>query len=100
MDIPVEWHKEVSHAYTPLRILGKGAFASVVLARDKTSNKKVVIKVIGSSSTASRGDRETSVKYAHREVDILRHLDHPNIMKVRVLRKLCPARVHISTYST
>jgi len=82
MNVPSEWSKEVADTYNPVRILGKGAFASVVLAKDKTTNEKVAVKVIGSPPSAGSDEREKSLKYARREVEILRKLDHPNIVKV------------------
>ena len=43
--IPSEWSKEISEKYDPIRILGKGGFASVTLARRKDSEELVAIKV-------------------------------------------------------
>lgn len=43
--IPSEWSKEISDKYAPIRILGKGGFASVTLARRKDSEELVAIKV-------------------------------------------------------
>jgi serine/threonine protein kinase len=76
LPIPKEWPKEVSDNFDPVRVLGKGGFASVILARDKTNSKALVaMKIVG-------GDDSFQRAYAHREMDILRELDHPNIMKV------------------
>ncbi|OEU17491.1 kinase-like protein [Fragilariopsis cylindrus CCMP1102] len=85
MEIPKEWPTEVSNIYSPIRVLGKGGFASVVLARDKNDSKtKVAVKVVGSSSE-DVGNVEAEKKtaaYAQREIEILRRLDHENIVKV------------------
>ena len=86
MEIPKEWPTEVSNIYSPIRVLGKGGFASVVLARDKNDSKtKVAVKVVGSSSEVVgnvEAEKRTAA-YAQREIEILRRLDHENIVKVR-----------------
>jgi serine/threonine protein kinase len=81
MPVPKEWPKEVAELYTPIRVLGQGGFASVVLAREKANDQRtmVAMKVVGQSKDKSR---QQSLTYAHREVDVLKELSHPNIMKV------------------
>ena len=81
---PPQWPAEVCKLYEPVRTLGVGGFASVMLARkinpnpeDKDDEKLVAIKVAG-SKYVTRQD----VGYAHREIDILKELNHPNIMKL------------------
>lgn len=78
--IPPEWPPDVVDKYTPIRILGKGGFASVILAKENQNpNHMVAIKLVGNT-----GKKELT--YAHREVDILQELSakgpHPNIMQV------------------
>lgn len=82
MEIPREWSKEVSDAYTPVLVLGRGAFASVVLGKDKKTKERVAIKVVGSRPDADKDEKAKALKYAHREISILQQLEHPNIMKV------------------
>ncbi|KAG7347449.1 protein kinase GAF family protein [Nitzschia inconspicua] len=78
--VPKEWPKAVAEQYDPVRVLGRGGFASVVLAREKGESKRLVaMKVVGQSKDKSRLQ---SLTYAHREIDILQELSHPNIMKV------------------
>eukprot|EP00980_Cylindrotheca_fusiformis_P016452 scaffold4902_cov115-Cylindrotheca_fusiformis.AAC.13 len=77
--IPKEWPPEVRKSYEPVRVLGEGGFASVILARQKenktnASSSLVAIKICSGTSN--------NLAYTHREVDILRELNHPNIMKV------------------
>ena len=86
---PSQWPQQVVDQYEPVRILGKGGFGSVILAKKKvtenTENNEVqqqqqqlvAMKVVGSKDSS-----KTDHGYAHREVDILRELSHPNIMKV------------------
>jgi serine/threonine protein kinase len=84
MEAPAHWPAEVVRTYAPIKPLGKGGFGSVVLARKKKQNEsgsnqddEVAIKVVGSENVTKqeRG-------YAHREIDILKELDHPNIMRL------------------
>eukprot|EP00980_Cylindrotheca_fusiformis_P018439 scaffold6081_cov101-Cylindrotheca_fusiformis.AAC.2 len=76
-----EWPRKVSQAYEPVKFLGKGGFGCVLLARPKTPKKNdddddelVAIKIVDGM--------ENDIAYEHREVDILRALHHPNIMRV------------------
>eukprot|EP00536_Pseudo-nitzschia_multiseries_P016742 jgi/Psemu1/263847/estExt_Genewise1Plus.C_12170009 len=101
MDTPTEWPREVQEAYDPIRILGKGGFASVVLARDKNKDKnnykdskgtnKVAVKVVGCDSTSStdydgatvtEAARHQAIMYARREIEILQELKHTNIVRL------------------
>jgi serine/threonine protein kinase len=83
--VPEQWPPEVADLYEPLRELGRGGFASVVLARRRKSrsdvnNEKdnlVAIKVAGSRQVTNQ-----EVGYAHREIEILQELLHPNIMRL------------------
>ncbi|KAL3928750.1 MAG: hypothetical protein SGARI_004942, partial [Bacillariaceae sp.] len=83
--VPKEWPPEVAELYSPVRILGRGGFASVVLAKDKrdcdNNNKTqlVAMKVVGKNKDKTR---QQQLNYAHREIDVLKELSHPNIMKV------------------
>jgi len=80
VSVPDQWPKEVSDKYEPVRSLGKGGFASVMLGKRKDPTAKpkfAAIKVVGSKDVTRQ-----EVGYAHREIDILSELNHPNIMKV------------------
>jgi serine/threonine protein kinase len=81
MKAPSQWPKDLSDTYEPVRDLGSGAFGSVVLARSKqddgASSKFVAVKVVGSATYDMK-----DIEYAHREIDILKELDHPNIVKL------------------
>jgi serine/threonine protein kinase len=98
--IPAAWPSEVRERYEPVRTLGKGGFASVILAKDlkydsKNKNKDcqfVAMKVVGGgagvhgaaggASTVANSAYAATTTYAHREIDILREISHPNIMTV------------------
>ncbi|CAB9512216.1 IPL1-related protein kinase 2 [Seminavis robusta] len=76
--VPPQWPPAVAEAYEPLGQLGKGGFASVLLARRKTDhNDLVAMKVVGSPDATKQEHA-----YAHREIEILKELQHPHIMKV------------------
>lgn len=81
MAVPEQWPEEVANRFVPIRNLGSGGFGSVVLAERKQPEvdkpKFVAIKVVGDESVTTQ-----QVGYAHREVDILTELNHPNIVKV------------------
>lgn len=73
--IPAQWPDAVKETYDPIRMLGKGGFASVMLAKHKQTDQLAAIKITKAGSKMEKG-------YAHRELDILRELDHPNVMRV------------------
>ena len=105
MEPPNEWPSEIQESYDPIRILGKGGFASVVLARTKptasttedpisdetrTDTQKVAIKVVGGihetdihlTARHIRQQRDRAVLYARREIEILKHVSHHNIVRL------------------
>lgn len=74
------WPKEVIERYEPVRRLGRGAFATVVLAKRKSGNEGsdaelVAIKMV-------KAETNTQNHYVHREMYILQELNHPNIVKL------------------
>lgn len=85
MEAPKEWPKEISESYDPIRKLGTGGFASVILARQKKQptdddantciSKKVAIKVVG-------GSDGTSFLYARREIELLQQIRHCGIVQL------------------
>ncbi|GAX12052.1 hypothetical protein FisN_8Lh154 [Fistulifera solaris] len=72
---PHEWPDEVVQQYEAIRPVGKGGFASVVLAKHKDTGHKVAMKIVVSTNRQQMG-------YCNRELDILKELHHPNIMKL------------------
>jgi serine/threonine protein kinase len=78
--VPSQWPPEVGEIYDSVRELGRGGFASVMLARKKAAATNgqekdglVAMKVVGGKYPTRQ-----EVGYAHREIDILRELRHPN----------------------
>lgn len=90
METPKEWPREISDSYNPIRVLGTGGFASVVLARRKDkpefghanacTPKKVAIKVVGSSEGS--GNDGAAFLYARREMEILQQIHHCGIVEL------------------
>jgi serine/threonine protein kinase len=81
--VPKQWTDDVIRQYEPIKELGRGGFAVVMLARNKTTKFEntsegfVAMKIVGSqrASVQERG-------YAFREIEILKELSHPNIVKI------------------
>jgi len=68
----------VDTKYAPLKPLGRGAYGVVVSCLDKTSNKKIAIKKIPKAF-----DDLVDAKRILREVKLLRHFKHENIVGLR-----------------
>ena len=72
------------------RLLGKGSYGAVSLATDRVSETKVAIKQMKNIF-----DEQTDAKRAYREMHILRHLRHPNIISLldvispTIQRRIC-----------
>ena len=63
--------------YEILSKLGSGSFGSVYLARNKYTNEKVAMKQIKKSSANLLSDGEITD-----EIEILKNLDHPDIVRI------------------
>jgi serine/threonine protein kinase len=70
----------VDTKYSPLKPVGSGAYGMVCSALDKVRNKKVAIKKITGAF-----DDLVDAKRIVREVKLLRHFTHENIVRVRDL---------------
>ncbi|KAK6137366.1 hypothetical protein DH2020_028879 [Rehmannia glutinosa] len=70
---------EVSSKYIPpLRPLGRGAYGLVCGAINKETNEEVAIKKIGNAF-----DNRIDAKRTLREIKLLRHLDHENVIAIK-----------------
>ncbi len=83
---PKEWAKPSVSGYEVIRLLGKGAFATVWEARQEATGLPVALKII-------RIDLATEEVFGRfsREVQLMRRMDHPNIARVydsRIDKKL------------
>jgi len=68
---------EVGDRYQLTKILGKGSYGKVAEATDRKYNKKVAIKQMKRIF-----DEPTDAKRAYREIHILRHLKHNNVIEL------------------
>jgi serine/threonine protein kinase len=88
MQVPVEWPARVAALYQPAKVLGRGGFASVVLAVRQSDGAEHAIKVVTGQSMSSSQQKQkggltvNDMAYAVREIDILRELNHVNIVKL------------------
>ncbi|EKX74349.1 protein kinase domain containing protein [Theileria equi strain WA] len=64
--------------YKAVKLLGKGSFGEVLLCIHRATGNQYAIKVISKNSLKKKGDHESLL----REVNVLKDLDHPNIMKI------------------
>ncbi|KAH6825030.1 MAP kinase 4 [Perilla frutescens var. hirtella] len=70
---------EVSSKYIPpLRPLGRGAYGLVCAAVNKETKEEVAIKKIGNAF-----DNRIDAKRTLREIKLLRHLDHENLIAIK-----------------
>lgn len=70
-------HKSILKEYTLNCIIGRGAFGQVWESTHISTNAKRAIKQINLTSQL-----ETEIEKLLQEVSILKHLDHPNVIKI------------------
>ncbi|KAG2452491.1 hypothetical protein HYH02_002730 [Chlamydomonas schloesseri] len=73
---------EIDDKYVPIKAIGKGAFGVVCSAKDTKTGEKVAIKKIGNAFENLIDARRTL-----REIKLLRHLRHENIIQVKDVLK-------------
>lgn len=71
--------RELASSYDILKVLGHGGFSAVFKARRRTDGKIVALKQLDISI---ENEDQKEYKDFKEEVDILKKLDHPNIVKV------------------
>ena len=69
---------EIDERYVPIKAVGKGAYGVVCSAKDALSGDKVAIKKITNAF-----DNLTDARRTLREMKLLRHLKHENIIALR-----------------
>lgn len=73
---------EIDEKYTPIKAVGKGAYGVVCSAKNAASGEKVAVKKI-----ANAFENLTDARRTLREMKLLRHLRHENIIGLRDLMK-------------
>jgi serine/threonine protein kinase len=96
---PDSWPPEARELYSPVKPLGKGGFGAVWLAKsrskddmnqDNSSDNYVAIKLVGHAPkyAISSFERAGEAGYFHREVEVLKEISHPHIVKlIRVIEE-------------
>lgn len=69
---------EIDNKYVPIKAIGKGAYGVVCSAKNQVTGEKVAIKKIGNAF-----ENLTDARRTLREIKLLRHLHHENIIAVR-----------------
>jgi calcium-dependent protein kinase len=67
-----------SEDYTKLNFLGEGSFASVYRVQNRLTGQTRAMKIINKSTTCTAADDQEIIN----EINILRTMDHPNILKI------------------
>eukprot|EP00798_Chlamydomonas_sp_ICE-L_P026082 gene26082-11787_t len=73
---------EIDDRYVPLKAIGKGAYGVVCSAKNNSTGEKIAIKKIGNAF-----ENLTDARRTLREMKLLRHLKHENIIAVRDIMK-------------
>eukprot|EP00198_Chlamydomonas_reinhardtii_P001516 XP_001690852.1 mitogen-activated protein kinase 3 [Chlamydomonas reinhardtii] len=73
---------EIDTRYVPIKAIGKGAYGVVASAKDSVTGEKVAIKKIGNAF-----ENLTDARRTLREIKLLRHLKHDNIIAVKDILK-------------
>ena len=69
---------EIDEKYLPIKAIGKGAYGVVCSAKNQQTGEKIAIKKIGQAF-----ENLTDARRTLREIKLLRHLRHENIIAVR-----------------
>lgn len=67
----------ISKHYDEIRELGAGSFGRVSLVKDRTFGQERVCKVV-----STKGMERSIINSMHKEIELLRSLDHPSIVKL------------------
>ncbi|CDF34432.1 Serine/threonine-protein kinase [Chondrus crispus] len=69
--------RNIKHYYVFVRAIGEGHFGKVVMAKDRRTKEKFAVKVIKKESKEQR-----SKTLIQRELNILRLVNHPNVVRL------------------
>ena len=68
--------------YEKIKFLGNGAFGSVFKVKKKNSGTRDIIRALKEISKEALNDNLESEEELKNEIEVLKQLDHPNIMKI------------------
>ena len=74
--------KNISDVYEKVQFLGQGAFGSVYKVVRKNSGTREIIRALKEISKESMDVNEDNKEEIKNEIEVLKNIDHPNIMKI------------------
>ena len=77
-DTPNQVNQDLLSDYNILGIIGKGTFSIVKLGENKLTKEKVAIKIMEKNKIIDQED----LKRIQREIEMLKSLNHPNVIKI------------------
>ena len=78
----VQRTKNVFDEYDKIKYLGQGAFGSVYKVSRKNSGTREIIRALKEISKESMNVNEENEEEIRNEIEVLKNIDHPNIMKI------------------
>jgi calcium-dependent protein kinase len=78
----VQRTNNVYDVYKKIKFLGKGAFGSVYQVTKKNSGNREIIRALKEISKESMNVNEENAQEVRNEIEVLKTIDHPNIMKI------------------
>jgi calcium-dependent protein kinase len=78
----VQSNRNVFDVYEKLNFLGKGAYGSVYKVRRKNTGTREIIRALKEISKEVMNVNEENAEEVKNEVEVLKNIDHPNIMKI------------------
>ena len=78
----VQRTKSLYDIYEKLELLGQGAFGSVYKVKRKNQGAREIIRALKEISKESMNVNEENEEELRNEIEVLKSIDHPNIMKI------------------
>ena len=78
----IKRNKSLYEDYDKIKFLGEGAFGSVYKVRRKNSGTREIIRALKEISKEALNNHMESEEELKNEIEVLKNLDHPNIMKI------------------
>ncbi|CAD7704386.1 unnamed protein product [Ostreobium quekettii] len=78
---------EVDDKYVPIKAVGKGAYGLVCSARNRETRERVAIKKISGAFS-----NDVDAKRTMREINLLRHIEHENVIAIHDIMLPSPTR--------